>query len=149
MFRKQALEHYRSDFSETEIPFFISNTKITILFSCIALGLACFYMLLLYPTTLYVPIDGYINVDKHITVTTSNLSTFHDKIKDNKTINYTLYIQNNEIASGAIEKIEKIEAEIVFHLILNKGDHKLIKKHQNALCNLNLMSNQKLISFIL
>jgi|GEM_PF-3584589 len=148
MFREQALEHYRGDFSETEIPFFISNAKITILFSGIALSLTCFYLLLLYPITIYTPIDGYINFDKQITVTTDNLSSFQNEIKDNKIIGFTLHVQNNEIASGAIEKIEKIDLETVFHLTLNEGDSGLIKRHQNTLCNLNLISNQKLISFI-
>lgn len=91
MFREQALEHYRSDFSKTETPFFISNKKITLLFFCITVSIVCFCALLLYPNTNYIsiPIDGYINNGTEIIVTTNNISTFQDKIKENKWTNFT------------------------------------------------------------
>ena len=61
---------------------------------------------------------------------------------------FTLNIQNTEIASGSIERIEKNKNETMFHLIVENGDDKMIKKQQSTLCNLSLIGNQKLISLI-
>ena len=146
MFRSQALEHYRSDFSETETPFFISKKKITLLFLSIAFSLFFFLTLSLISITIPLSMEGFINTKNKVEFTATNGTAYLQSLNDFRAINFVLYRKTNQIAIGSLEDIETNKDETKIFLSMNKNSLEKLNQYDGETLRLKLMTKQKLFN---
>jgi len=149
MFRKQALEHYRSDFSETETPFFISTKKTTLLFVGIAISLFFFFSLSLISITIPLSVEGFINTKNKVEFTTTNGTSYLQNLDNFAETTFVVYKQTDSIISGHLENVETAEGETSVFLTINQNSSTDLNQLNGEAVTLKLITRQKLLNLFI